>query len=290
MPFRSKLLLTVLCGSVALAVGPQFLAVPTSTEVLALGRTPVAGESGETNPALIPGDGQAPTVLLSSGTWLAGVRTSRLALGFSRTPTAWLTQIRTVSLDRLELRTERPTDQPIARYGAYGLEVRETWSRRTGPWSWGATLSAIWMQLYEASSTGAALDLGITHDFSSNLTWGLSLLHVGRAAPLGRSELALPTEGLVGLGYRWPSQSIQNRVLVGLGWISQPGQLTVSLGNDLHWKALHLYLGSQASPEVASVSGGFRYDTGRFSLRYAFQVGSQGLGVPQYIELSTRLP
>ncbi|NOZ75231.1 MAG: hypothetical protein GXO90_07605, partial [FCB group bacterium] len=107
--------------SLSRGIGTEFLAVPVSVDELALRPNPVLGSQFISNPSLLPTVHSSPVITLASGPWLGGARSTFLSYRWGRDNWAAQTQLRYVGLEGLELRTDRPTDNPVARYGAYGV-------------------------------------------------------------------------------------------------------------------------------------------------------------------------
>ncbi|MFQ6613477.1 MAG: hypothetical protein ACE5D1_01415 [Fidelibacterota bacterium] len=280
----------VLFFSLIRGIGTDFLSVPVSVDELALRPNPVLGRQITSNPALAPAYHNSPVITLASGPWLGGARSTLLGYGWGRKSWTARTQVRYVGLEGLELRTDRPTDNPVAEYGAYGVSGDQVLATDRSGYRLGVAVHWIWMQLYDRNSVGGALDLGLRKRVSPQIQWGVSLLNVGRVSPFQTGKTTLPMRLLTGGSYRFKTGAVLNTLALSGEWSSHVTGMILTVSNEVTWKQLRVLFGSQISREVTVISAGLTLRTGRFELGYAFQAGSQGLGLPQTIELSTRLP
>lgn len=267
------------------AIGTGFLTVPTTAGELALGPNPVMGSSTVSNPALLPAV-PTPVLGLSYGPWLGEVSAMSIAV----TAPGWRgpvgVRVRYLGSDDLELRDGRPTDRPLARFGVHGLALDATAAQRFGRLTVGASLRLVNLQIYTASSTGWALDLGVVRPLGEGLVLGAALLNLGRMSPLEVRRPALPQRAIGGLAYRRGG----NTLALSGELSSQVRGPIIRLSGETSQSGLTLQTGIQLSRRVVVGSAGFGIGLGIYRLSYGVQIGSQRLGLPQQVAVAVQLP
>ena len=276
--------------SMCQGIGTGFLLIPVSVDELALCSNPVMGLRSNANPALVSLNTGEYRVTVSSGLTLGGTRSSLLDFDRQRQGRDWRTQIRYVGIDGIEFRSAYPTDESLSQYGAYGLVGAQQVAFDYHGFRVGAAIKYIWMQLYDRSAKGGALDLGMTRSISPKFSVGASILNMGYITAFISRNSTLPLRILGGGSYRLDSGQIKDNIAVSGEFSSQVQGLILRVSNQIDWQQIQLLLGTETSKKVTTVSTGVKIRTGRFDIGYAIRFGNQGLGLPQYFELSARLP
>ncbi len=293
LPIRlnfKPILLFLALGTLCRGIGTDFLSIPVSVEEMALRPNPVLGTRTGSNPALFHISSDPPILTISSGSWLAGTQATHLGYEWGRHHWTTGTHLYYVGLEGVELRTNRPTDEAIANYGAYGLTGEQVAAFDKAGYRLGLSIKWIWMQIYDQASVGGAVDMGVLKQLTPRIRLGISLLNLGRVSSFQSQTPTLPVRFLVGGSYQFDAGAIRNNLAVSTEWSSHVSGTIVRVSNEIQWRQVRILLGSQTSSHVSIISAGVKIHTGRFDIGYAFQAGSQGLGLPQYFELSTRLP
>jgi len=265
--------------SLLFGFGTQFLAIPQNSTELIIG----------INPALIK-VASRPTLTASYGNWLGGIKVS--SFGYNRNALGGSAgfNVRYIALNDIELRTDRPTDEPLALYGTTALALDGNFNRTTRIGILGIKIRYISLQLFDESSTGYAIDLSLLHNISKDLTVGLSLLNFGSMSELYRETPKLPVRMIVGSSYNFAFNEIDNSIYVALEKSTMTNGIVLRIGGIAKWNKLQLLLGTQFSDEVASISGGIGIKLGAYDIKYGIQFGSQSLGIPQMLDMSVILP
>lgn len=272
------------------AVGTQFLTVPASAQELSLGAQVTAPSLNIVNPALLATNSATPEINFTYGRWLVDSRTSTF---FAAWPTRFGyggLRARYLGIRGLELRTNTPTDAPRSQFSAFGITVEGLASWKIGRLTMGSAVRLITMEVYTESSTGFALDIGVNRTVTKRLTVGASMLNLGAMSPLQTQVPKLPLRFLVGGRYQRVAPTFSHTVLVTGEWSSQvPGGILL-IGGSTQWQRLTVQLSTRLSRKVVAIGGGFGFRWGIYQLHYGIQFGSQGLGLPQSLDIAIRLP
>jgi hypothetical protein len=272
------------------AVGTQFLTVPASAQELALGAHVTAPSLNIVNPALLTIRNATPEINFTYGRWLADSRTSTFYAAWSTRFGYGGLRARYLETRGLELRTDTPTDVPLAQFGAFGVTVEGLASWKLGRLTVGSALRLITMEVYTESSTGFAMDIGINQAVTKNLMFGASLLNLGAMSPLENQSPELPLRLLIGGSYQRETPTFSHTLLVTGEWSSQvPGGILL-IGGSTQWQRLTIQLSTRLSRKVVAIGSGFGFRWGIYQLYYGIQFGSQGLGLPQSLDIAIQLP
>jgi hypothetical protein len=260
-------------------IGTQFLSIPRNAMELIIGLNPVLNKI--TN---------KPALSASYGNWLAGIKVS--SFGYNRGAfggTAGF-ELRYIALNDLELRSDRPTDDPLAIFSATAIALDGYYNRQTKIGLLSTKLRYIAVQLYDESTTGFVMDIGLQHDVNDNLNVGFALLNLGSMSNLYKEKPKLPVRIIVGSSYVIKINNIDNSLFVALEKSSIAEGIIFRVGNIVNWNKLQFIIGTQFSKEVASISGGIGIRLGAYDIKYGIQFGSQSLGIPQMLDISVILP
>ncbi|MFQ6612644.1 MAG: hypothetical protein ACE5D2_06020 [Fidelibacterota bacterium] len=276
-----RLLFLILgCSASLQALGSQFLVVPVTARELTIINTPWR------NPALGYIAGIRPQIVLSYGHWLAGTRSFAFQYQQGRT----VLQLRYLGLKDLELRTTRPTDEPLAKFGAYGTSVEGATSRKWGKLDFGLGLKVLYFQIYTQSSSGIGLDLGLRHRLNENNYVSLSVLNLGQMNTFRERRPVLPRRLIAGMGNTFSFNGYKTETVLNLERSALVDQLILELGNQFFYRNLVISNTFQTVGAVFTYSAGIGIHFGIYSLYYGLRTGRSALGTPQMMDISVRLP
>ena len=194
--------------------------------------------------------------------------------------------IRYLGMDDIELRPNKPTSEPLGYYAAYGLSTKGVLSIEKGNIQLGLGLQMINFQIYQESSSGASIDLGLGWDIFEKLKLSISALNFGSMNSIIVDAPDLPRKVIGSLSYNAGSYSVFSAVESN-HLVSDPILYT---GINSHYKNLIFGGTVMSNKDVRTLSGGIGIEFGIYSVRYGFQWGNQHLGMPQIIDISVRLP
>lgn len=269
----------MLFQSLMFGIGTQFLSIPQNAMELIIG----------INPALINITNK-PVLSASYGNWLAGIKVS--SFGYNRSAfggTAGF-EFRYIALNDLELRSDRPTDDPLSVFGATAIALDGNYSRQTKIGLLSTKLRYISMQLLDESATGFAMDISLQHNVNEKFNVGFALLNLGSMSELYEEKPKLPVRIITGSSYLFKINNIDNSIFIALEKSSIVEGIIFRFGGVANWNKLQFLIGTQFSKEVASISGGIEIRLGAYNIKYGIQFGSQFLGIPQMLDMSVILP
>tara|TARA_B100000700_G_scaffold227001_1_gene250620 strand:- start:29875 stop:30744 length:870 start_codon:yes stop_codon:yes gene_type:complete len=278
------------------SIGTTFLNVPFAPKHLALSGagTALLGDPSlfRLNPALVVKDNPVSEVYFSYNSWLAGIvghsvlavqpfRGGSIALGF-----------RSLSINDLELRTSKPTDNPIANFASSGISLEAGWGKKLGLVQFGGTFRLIRMESFIYSSSGLGLDGGITYSFNRNkIVTGIAFRNVGIMKKFNKVVPKMPT--ILSLGIVISSfpkiKSIDFLSTISIDNSELYGTV-FRLGGEFTWEDLIIWTGTHSSKELQSFSGGVGFRSRILTISYGFQLASNNLGIPHILQIDFDLP
>ena len=269
----------ILFQNLIFGIGTQFLSIPQNAKELIIGLNPS-----------IKNITNRPILSASYGNWLAGIKVS--TFGYSRKALGGAAgfNVRYIALNDLELRTDRPTDDPLSVFDATAIALDGNYIRQTKIGLLSTTLRYISMQLLDEIATGFAMDIGLQHNINDKLNVGFTVLNLGSMSELNVEKPKLPVRMIVGSGYDFSFNEIDNSFFVALEKSSIIEGIILRVGEVTNWNKLQFLIGTQFSKDVASISGGIGIKLGTYDIKYGIQFGSQSLGSPQMLDLSVILP
>ena len=188
--------------------------------------------------------------------------------------------LRSLSEDRLELRGDIPTAEPLAYFGAHLVTVTLRRGYRLGSTSLGLGLTGAYQRIFHYSARGLWLTAGWRGSFSPALSWGLAAHNLGYGQALNAEAEA--TGARLGAGLAYQAAFMASTIGVDLWYDGRYGAWPV-----LSWQAggqiLRLYAGLRWIPGAVLVSAGFRLTHHRWSLTYAVGFQEAALGLPQML-------
>ena len=262
-----------------LAVGTQFLSIP---------RDPVELVHGY-NPAFV-NRYTKPEITLSFGDWLADMTVSSIDYNRSILSGWGGLSFRYVALNDLELRTDRPTDNPLAYYNSSSFAIDGKYSTQFGIGKISTALRFISVQLYNEESNGFAADLSFQKKINDRFNIGLALLNIGIMSELYQEQPKLPVRTVLGTTYEYSAGQLNNTFSAVLEGSSLVEGVVVRVSHISALDKIRFQIGSQFSEKNVSVSGGISLHLGNVQFGYGVQIGSQALGIPQYLNLAVILP
>lgn len=268
----------LLYQSLMFGIGTQFLSIPHNATELVIGLNPVL-----TNIV------NKPVISASYGNWLAGINVS--SFGYNRSALGGTAgfDVRYVALNDLELRSDYPTDDPLAVFGVTAIALDGNYSKQTKIGLLSTKLRYISMHLFDESATGISMDIGLQLSISDELNVGFSLLNLGSMSELYKEKPKLPVRIIIGSSYLFKINNIDNSLFVALEKSSVVEGIIFRAGEIANWNKLQFLIGTQFSKEIASLSGGIGIKIGAYAIRYGIYFGSQSLGIPQMLDVSVIL-
>ena len=287
--FRHVLLLITLINF-SYSLGTQFLSVPSSAIELAFGPSPLFGSLSINNPALLIAPNKGASMNISYGTWFNNISNSSFSLASKLGRGNIGMNIRHMGISDLELRSNRPTDDPLATFSSTSFAVASSYSQSYGSLKVGATLQYLLIQLYTENVSGATFDVGITRSFGKNIDLGFSILNSGYINTTDSYNPSLPLRFLSALSYKLPTSKWDHKISLSAEKSSFVDGSIIRVASETKFEKFDLRFGTQSSKEVTVVSGGFGVRLGLLNFHYGIQIGSQHLGLPQMLDISIKLP
>ena len=287
--FRHVLLLITLVNF-SYSLGTQFLSVPSSAIELAFGPSPLFGSLSINNPALLDAPNKGASMNISYGTWFNNISNSSFSLASKLGRGNIGLNIRHMGISDLELRSNRPTDDPLATFSSTSFAVASSYSQSYGSLKVGATLQYLLIQLYTENVSGATFDVGITRSFGKNIDLGISILNSGYINKTDSYNPSLPLRFLSALSYKLPTSKWDHKISLSAEKSSFVDGSIIRVASQTKFEKFDLRFGTQSSKEVTVVSGGFGVRLGLLNFHYGIQIGSQHLGLPQMLDISIKLP
>ncbi len=272
------------------SLGTQFLSVPSSAIELAFGPSPLFGSLTVNNPALLRSPTQGVAMNVSYGSWLNNISNSSFSLSSKLGRGNIGFNMRHMGVSDLELRSNRPTDDPLATFSSSSFAAATSYSQTYGAITVGATIRYILIQLYTENVSGMTFDGGITRAFGKNIDLGFSILNTGFINNTDSYNPTLPLRFLSALSYQLPRSKWGHKICLSAEQSSLVDGIIIRAASETKFEKFDLRFGTQTSKEVTVVSGGFGIQLGLLNFHYGIQIGSQHLGLPQMLDISIKLP
>jgi len=272
------------------SLGTQFLSVPSSAIELAFGPSPLFGSLTVNNPALLRSPTQGVAMNVSYGSWLNNISNSSFSLSSKLGRGNIGFNMRHMGVSDLELRSNRPTDDPLATFSSSSFAAATSYSQTYGAITVGATIRYILIQLYTENVSGMTFDAGITRAFGKNIDLGFSILNTGFINNTDSYNPTLPLRFLSALSYQLPRSKWGHKICLSAEQSSLVDGIIIRAASETKFEKFDLRFGTQTSKEVTVVSGGFGIQLGLLNFHYGIQIGSQHLGLPQMLDISIKLP
>jgi len=272
------------------SLGTQFLSVPSSAIELAFGPSPLFGSLTVNNPALLRSPTQGVVMNISYGSWLNNISNSSFSLSSKLGRGNIGFNMRHMGVSDLELRSNRPTDDPLATFSSSSFAAATSYSQTYGAITVGATIRYILIQLYTENVSGMTFDGGITRAFGKNIDLGFSILNTGFINNTDSYNPTLPLRFLSALSYQLPRSKWGHKICLSAEQSSLVDGIIIRAASETKFEKFDLRFGTQTSKEVTVVSGGFGIQLGLLNFHYGIQIGSQHLGLPQMLDISIKLP
>ncbi len=276
------------------SIGTTFLKVPFTPRQLALGSVALLGDPSlfRLNPALVVQEQAATQVYFGYNGWIgdaAGHSVVAVQPMFGGTAAVGL---RSLSISGLELRTSRPTDEPVTNFISSGTAVEVSWGRRNGTIQWGGTARWLRMDSYVYASSGVAFDAGAaTSLMEGRLSVGAALRNAGSMNSFKEASPALPTTLSAGAVFRpFRADNSIGFLTSASADFSERNGTVMRLGGEASVGDFVIYAGMNGTKEVTSFSGGAAFRARILTISYAFQLASHNLGMPHLIQIQITLP
>ncbi len=271
-------------------IGAQFLSLPVGAEELALGSHPTCENYFSVNPAAYVVADNHPEFFLDRGSWLGGVKTANIAFHQQLKKIVFHLKLRYSGLSNIELRDNRPSDEPMAHFSAFGVAGNTGFSIESNRSRFGLSLEAIRMDIFTESSEGLSLNIGYLYKVSKTIAVATSVLNIGKLSSLQNISPKLPLRVFIGLGKTFQFNEYNNKTYISAEWNEYSNAIRIWGGNELSWKRLRMMGGGSFSKKTHSISGGLGLQFGNYNISYAIRYGSQDLGIPHSISLRLLFP
>ena len=289
------------CGTVVVfmtvplfGIGTTFLNVPFTPRQLALGSAALLGDPSlfRFNPALVVQERAATQVYFGYNGWLGdAVGHSVVAVQpmFGGTAAVGL---RSLSISGLELRTGRPTDEPVANFMSSGTAAEVSWGRRNGTLQWGGTARWLRMESFVYASSGVAFDVGAAASLmEGQLSVGAALRNAGSMNSFKETSPALPTVLSAGVVFRpFTADNSVGFLTSASADFSERHGTVVRFGGEASIGDFVVSAGMSSAEEVTSFSGATAFRARVLTISYAFQLATHNLGMPHLIQIQITLP
>ncbi len=280
------LLLIISCA--LYGTGTQFLSIPSSGLELAIGVNAI--QKNSINPAGFFTHSPGPIMGVSYGSWLADTKMSAIKVLFPGQKMSFGLDLKYVDLDDLELRSERPTDDPLATFGASGFALGGSFSKEFLGMDVGAAIRYVRIDLYTENSSGFSGDIGLTKTLSPNINFGGAILNLGKMSALRNEEPKLPLRIVSTANLKIEMDQLINNIAITGEWSNLINGSIFYVSTISKWKNLSFRLSSKLAENITEISGGLGLQFGMYRLNYGVRFGSQNLGMPQMIDLTIQLP
>ena len=227
---------------------------------------------------------------ISYGSWLNNISNSSFSLSSKLGRGNIGFNMRHMGVSDLELRSNRPTDDPLATFSSSSFAAATSYSQTYGAITVGATLRYILIQLYTENVSGMTFDGGITRAFGKNIDLGFSILNTGFINNTDSYNPTLPLRFLSALSYQFPRSKWGHKICLSAEQSSLVDGTIIRAASETKFEKFVIRFGTQTSKEVTVVSGGFGIQLGLLNFHYGIQIGSQHLGLPQMLDISIKLP
>lgn len=276
--FKLNIIIIVIQSTI-FAIGTQFLSIPQNSSELIFGY----------NPAMAITTAK-PMISASYGNWLADIKVSSMQYD-RRLLSGWLgMNFKYISLNDLELRTDRPTDEPLSYYNSTALAFDGKYSRYYKFGLLSTSVRYISIQLLDATSNGIAADINFKRTIHEDFNIGFAILNMGYMSELFQENPQLPLRTMIGATYNIKLNQVDNYLSVVLEKSILVDGLIFRITESMNYNKIQLLLGTQITKKATSLSGGINIKLGSYTFGYGVQIGQQSLGIPQMLSLSIKLP
>ena len=200
--------------------------------------------------------------------------------------------LRSLSISELELRTSKPTDNPLSSFTSSGMALETGWGKKRGPIQFGGTIRLVRLESFIYSSSGLGLDGGITYSFNADkIITGFAIRNIGIMKKFNRLEPKMPTTlslGVVVNAFQ-AIKSVDLLSAVSMDHSTLYGNV-FRLGGELSWEDIIIWAGTNSSRELISFSGGVGFRSRILTVSYGFQMASNNLSVPHILQIHFNLP
>lgn len=265
--------------NIGFSIGTQFLSIPQNSFELISGYNPAHFNSPN-----------RPVISATYGNWLADVMLTNINISNKYLKGYGGINLRYVALDDIELRAERPSDDPISYYSSAAYAIDAWYMENINTISLSLTARYLSIQLYDETSDGFAVDLGANININEQYKIGVAILNLGYMTELYKEKPQLPLRTLISANTKINAFKIVNDVSFIIEKSSFVDGLIIRLSDYINYNNFQFMVGSQFANKNITVSGGINFSFGSYSIGYAVSFGSQALGIPQYLTLSINLP
>ena len=271
MHFIFKLLYLIITASL-FGTGTKFLTIPANGLELAIGAHAI--QKNGINPAAAINTNNEFLLNIAHGSWLGGSKLSAMKVSLPGQSISYGLELKYVDLDDLELRTERPTDDPLAFYGASGFALGGSFSKEWKGMAFGAQIHYIRIDLYSENSSGYGLDFGMVKTITPTFELGAAVLNAGRMSAMRNEEPQLPLRIIATTNLLLETGQVENNISISGEWSSLINSNALYISSSSRWNNFVILAGSKMAKKVIEISGGVGLQFGIYNLNYGTRLGS----------------
>lgn len=295
-PVGQVALSLALLSAPAHAIGTAFLNVPFTPRQFALGGagTALPGDPSlfRLNPALVVQAIPATQVFLGYNAWLADAQGHSVVTAHPFFGGTLGLGLRSLTISDLELRTQKPTDDPLALFATSGTAVEAAWGTGSETVRWGGTIRWLHMESYIYASSGVAIDVGgLVSLLDGRLTAGAALRNSGQMEVFKETAPSLPTTASIGVTFTPFREGAPFSPLAAATVdLSESVGTVLRVGGEFGVGDVTVAAGTRLGREVSAYSGGVTFRARTISIAYGFEVASHNLGMPHLLQIQLTLP
>lgn len=194
--------------------------------------------------------------------------------------------LRSLTEDKIELRGEVPTAEPLAFFSARLLSATLVRGWRLGATNLGLGVTFAYQRIFEYSAAGLWLSAGWQGEPLPWLRWSLTVSNLGIGEALYRERDPVATRAGAGVAVKTPLGG--SYLSLDLWWDKQQGLVPI-----LAWRGsgqvVRLMAGVRWEMDTPLLTAGFRLAYHRWTVSYAYGYQNRALGQPNMFSLSRRL-
>src|SRR5690554_4115350 len=285
------LIFTILFGLAALQADPididsdygwKMLTIPASPSISAMAGTgaAISGEAGSfiEHPAagLI---GNLRSVSINQNLWIFDTQMNSIAINTSSGINSYGFALRALDYGKIEARDI--TGEVIGEFHPLDLNLIANYARRFGAnYYAGANLMPLYQKLQSNSSTGLALDLGLSYlPPIRGLTLNAAIRHIGMTSKVNEERINLPTAPEIGFSYLLPLDFAEINAEYKMLKLPDDSNIRVQLGTNININDIfNIRGGYYLNHDTQSLTAGIGLHIRKIDFNYAYLPFSDNIG------------
>jgi len=277
------LILMIVFGLAALQADPididsdygwKMLTIPLSPSISAMAGTgaAISGEAGSfiEHPAagLLE---NVRSVSITQNLWIFDTQMTSVAINTSSGADSYGFALRALDYGKIDARDI--TGEIIGEFHPLDLNLIANYARRFGPnYYAGANLMLLYQKLQSHSSTGVALDLGLSYlPPIRGLTLNAAIRHIGMTSKVNRERINLPTAPEIGISYLLPLDFADINTECKMLKHPDDSNVRVQLGTNINInEILNLRGGYYLNHDTQSLTAGIGVQLNKIDFNYAY--------------------